>query len=401
MASNSFKLNTNGIMGNIADKINQIGDKEQQNFRMIPINLLVANEKNKYGIREIDELAETIKDVGLLQNLLVEPTENGKYKIIAGHRRFAALKKLNYEKVPCQVRSDLDDIDSEIALHRANDFRELTATEKAEKVARLEELYKLKKQRGEKVDGKIRDKIGKDMNLSGMQVQRLKNIHYKLIPELKELLDKNQITMANASDLSLLQEEQQKIAYNFLIANVNASKEEIESLKETLKNKDEKNQELDKTNQELNMNVIKLKGIVNEKDKKLNDISNSIEETKTKLQEEISKKVSDELKEKHEQDIKNLEIELNKQKDEKAKIESERNSIIQEKNKKDKELEEIKSSNKNIEEDIKVNAEIKVLIKSLEKTSNELIDFLNHKNVSQENIKLLKNYKENINKLIK
>ncbi|KKH62440.1 hypothetical protein DU75_03500, partial [Methanosarcina mazei] len=139
-------------------------------------------------MEDIEKLAEDIEENGLYHNLLVRPIEGGKYEIISGERRYRAHKLLNRKTVPCNVREELknNDIDMEIQLHKANhETRELSEMERARSVQRLEELYKLKRKMGFKIEGKIRDVIGQDMKLSGAQVQRLKKLN-SLIPELQE-----------------------------------------------------------------------------------------------------------------------------------------------------------------------------------------------------------------------
>lgn len=399
----SKEIKTKGIMANIANKVNTLDSKSQFNYKNIDLDLLIPNEKNQYGLRDIKELAEDIKELGLLQALLVEPVEDGKYKIIAGHRRHAAVKLLGWQKVECKVRTDLDNIDAEIALHKANNFRELTTSEKAAKIAELERLYKLKKKRGEKVEGKIRDKIGEDMNMSGMQVQRLKNIHYKLIEPLKKLLDEGKITMANASDFSLLNEDQQTIAFNFIVQNINASKEEIKGLKEALKKKDKEKEKIEKEKDSLNEELKRIEIVSKENEDKLREIEEDIENTKDKLKTEIEKDV--EIKNsKHIEDLQNK---LKKLEEDKKETENEQEEVLMER---EKEIEKLKSvieksnsTENNKLEEIKVNAEIKISLKNYEKSSSELILNLaksqNKISLANENIELIKKVKKEYKEL--
>jgi ParB family chromosome partitioning protein len=85
-------------------------------IEMIPLNKLVpstANVRKTGASTGIEELAASIKAHGLLQNLHVQPASGGKYEVVAGGRRLAALKRLAKQKaiaknfeVPCQVTSD-------------------------------------------------------------------------------------------------------------------------------------------------------------------------------------------------------------------------------------------------------------------------------------------------------
>ena len=72
-------------------------------FKEIPLGDLVigfGQARTKEVARDIDELADSIAQVGLLEPIVVSPTENeGQYEIITGQRRFLAHKELNKETI--------------------------------------------------------------------------------------------------------------------------------------------------------------------------------------------------------------------------------------------------------------------------------------------------------------
>ncbi len=86
---------------------------ETQSIQFIPLNQLIPSPRNvrrKDRKADIDSLAASISARGLLQNLCVVPSADGKYEVDAGGRRLAALKKLARDKtipkdfaVPCHV----------------------------------------------------------------------------------------------------------------------------------------------------------------------------------------------------------------------------------------------------------------------------------------------------------
>lgn len=195
----------------IADRVNKMDAKKNFNLLEIDIEDLRPSKNNFYGIRELDNLVESIKENGLMHNLLVRKLEDGKYEIVSGHRRFYALLRLEYKKIPCQVK-DMNDLDSEIHLIQANaQQRELSHIEKMKGVERLAELYKFKKANGEEVPkGKTRDIIGKDIGLSGVQVGRYMKVSEKLIEPLKDKLEEGSITLTQATTLSSLKEHEQE-----------------------------------------------------------------------------------------------------------------------------------------------------------------------------------------------
>lgn len=76
----------------------------------IPLEKLIVS---KFNVRrdpgDISELVESIKAVGVLQPILVRPTEDDKYEIIVGSRRFAAAKKAGLKTIPAIVKDLSDD----------------------------------------------------------------------------------------------------------------------------------------------------------------------------------------------------------------------------------------------------------------------------------------------------
>lgn len=215
----------------LADKINGV---EKQSFtKELDINSLVPSSNNFYGIREIEELAASIKENGLMHNIVVRKRADGIYEIISGERRYHALKSLNYKQVPCQVKENLSDLDAELILIQANaEQRELTSSEKMEGIKRLKAVYEKKKANGEQLPkGKTRDLIGADMKLSGVQVGRYQKVDKDLIKPLKEKLDKEEITLTQAHTISNLTEEEQQIIHEEIKdLDPKESKEEVEIL---------------------------------------------------------------------------------------------------------------------------------------------------------------------------
>lgn len=226
----------NGLKG-IADRVNKLDAEKNFNLQLIDIEKLIPSSNNFYGIREIEELAESIKESGLMHNLVVRKINDEDYEILSGERRYHALKSLSYKKVPCQVK-ELNDADGEILLIQANaKQRELTPTEKMKSIERLEQLYVLKKANGEEVPkGKTRDIIGKDIGLSGVQVGRYSKVSKKLIEPLKEKLDEGTITLTQADTLSNLKsKEQEEILNQISNTSTKLSNTEIDILVEGIK----------------------------------------------------------------------------------------------------------------------------------------------------------------------
>ena len=342
----------NSVSQNVK-KANEIEAKNNFNVQYIDIKDIERNKKNFYEIVNVDELAEDIKMNGLNHNLVVRKLDNGKYELISGERRYTALTQLVeqgneiFALVPCKV-IEANDIDSEIILIQANaQTRELTEIEKLEQVKRLTELYKTKKKNGEKVPGKIREIIANDLKLSPTQVGRYERINKNLIPELKEILENGNLTIANASEFSSLSEDNQKVILEIINNKVEISKEEATELKVKLKKlEQEKADELKRLENEKS---VEIRRIENEKDEALRSkklisdevlrLKSELDKSENKSEEEI-KELENQLREELKKDLDNKYLE------EIENIKNEANSNKEEKERYRKELEEMKAKSK-------------------------------------------------------
>ena len=353
----------NSVSQNVK-KANEIEAKNNFNVQYIDIKDIKRNKKNFYEIVNVDELAEDIKMNGLNHNLVVRKLDNGKYELISGERRYTALTQLVeqgneiFALVPCKV-IEANDIDSEIILIQANaQTRELTEIEKLEQVKRLTELYKTKKKNGEKVPGKIREIIANDLKLSPTQVGRYERINKNLIPELKEILENGNLTIANASEFSSLSEDNQKVILEIINNKVEISKGEATELKVKLRKlEQEKADELKRLENE---KLVEIKKIENEKSVEIKRIENEKDEalrSKKLISDEVLRLKSelDKSENKSEEEIKALENQLreelkkdldNKYLAEIENIKNEANSNKEEKERYRKELEEMKAKSK-------------------------------------------------------
>ncbi|MDZ7914762.1 MAG: ParB/RepB/Spo0J family partition protein [Rhodococcus sp. (in: high G+C Gram-positive bacteria)] len=86
-------------------------------IRDVELAQIIPNPKNiRHTVTGVDELAASIKELGVLSNLVVAPDSapgvseaDVHYVLIAGHRRYAAAEKAGLTVVPCLIRTDLTD----------------------------------------------------------------------------------------------------------------------------------------------------------------------------------------------------------------------------------------------------------------------------------------------------
>jgi ParB family transcriptional regulator, chromosome partitioning protein len=111
----------------------------------LPIEQITPNRfqpRTVFDDEKIEELSRTIHTHGVIQPIVVRPYEDG-YEIIAGERRYRAMKKLNWTEVPAIIRHLNDKETASIALIENLQREELTAVEEALAYQQLLELHSL------------------------------------------------------------------------------------------------------------------------------------------------------------------------------------------------------------------------------------------------------------------
>jgi len=112
----------------------------------LPIDEIVPNRfqpRTIFDDEKIEELSRTIHTHGVIQPIVVRKTSENQYEIIAGERRYRAMKKLQWTEVPAIVRNLTDKETASIALIENLQREELTAIEEAVAYQKLLELHEL------------------------------------------------------------------------------------------------------------------------------------------------------------------------------------------------------------------------------------------------------------------
>ena len=112
----------------------------------ISIDQIIPNRfqpRTVFDEEKIEELSRTIHTHGVIQPIVVRHYDGDRYEIIAGERRYRAMKKLNWTEVPAIVRNLNDKETASIALIENLQREELTAIEEALAYQQLLELHSL------------------------------------------------------------------------------------------------------------------------------------------------------------------------------------------------------------------------------------------------------------------
>lgn len=180
------------------------------------------------------EMADSVRQYGVLVPGLVRPKPEGGYEMVAGHRRKKASELAEKETVPCIVR-DLTDDEATIIMVDSNLQREqILPSEKA--FAYKMKLDAMRRQAGrpsknnsvppgQNFGQTSREVLADKSPDSNTQIQRYIRLTY-LIPELLDLVDnavlkekdKQQMALRPAVELSYLREEEQKALFDLIEA---------------------------------------------------------------------------------------------------------------------------------------------------------------------------------------
>ena len=202
----------------------------QERVMMLPVSELHDFPGHPFQVRddeEMEKLAESITQHGVLIPGLVRPRAAGGYEIVAGHRRKFASMKAGIREMPVIVR-DMDDDTAVILMVDSNVQREnVLPSEKARAYKMKLDAIKRKAGRPSKENSGQLDqnffnpysveKIAQDAGESTKQVQRYIRLN-ELIPELLEMVDGNEIKFNPAYELAFLRPEEQAVLYDILQA---------------------------------------------------------------------------------------------------------------------------------------------------------------------------------------
>ena len=176
---------------------------------------------NRYQPRQvfepnkIKELAESIDEHGLLQQIVVRPIEEDMFEIIAGERRFRALQSLNKTYADVIIR-DLGDEETAVVALIENIQREnLSVVEEAEAYKKLLEL-------GDTTQSELAKSVGKSQSFIANKLRLL-----KLAPKVIERLREGKVTERHArAMLSLSDEDQETLVETIISQKLNVKQTE-------------------------------------------------------------------------------------------------------------------------------------------------------------------------------
>ena len=207
-------------LADVLKGVPNLGTSKKQ-LEYIKRDLIDPDPNNFYSLTGIEELAANIQLCGLQQPILVRPIDGGRYMVVSGHRRRAAIELLaaeepeKWEEISCLVERDEASPElQQLRLIYANaNTREKSSSELAAEAEQVEELlYKLKDQ-GYDFPGRMRDHVAEAVKASKSKLARLKVIRENLIDEFEKLWEAGSLRDSVAYTLAQADQHRQKIIW--------------------------------------------------------------------------------------------------------------------------------------------------------------------------------------------
>ena len=225
-----------------------VDESPRARFRTKDISIfkMYRNTMNFYSVKDIEELAGDILLSGLKQNLelVYAPCEKGEYRIVAGERRWEALKYLvskgynDFELATSKLTTPQDDDEEQVEIIIANAYRAKTISDMIEEETRLKASLERMKAAGKKIkgydlqSGRLRDVISSMLHMSKTKIAQIEAVNNNLIPEWREELKKERLTFSAAYELSGMTEDEQREALGKFAETGELTHKEVKDMKE-------------------------------------------------------------------------------------------------------------------------------------------------------------------------
>ena len=246
MANAGKKFNLTELLNQRSKEVAEPMQQGQQSEAVTPqegvsgtadIYDLIPSKGNFYSVEDVQDLKQSIELLGVLQPLLVtDEEEDGKRRIIAGHRRRLAVMQLvdegkeRFRRVPILIKPKENAIIDRLALIMANRFREKTDWERMTEALETEKLV-LELKGSMNIPGRTRDLLAEIIETSPAQVGRYKAIYNNIIPELMAEFKANRIVVSVIYEVSGLPEDYQQQAAEVFRENEVLTLSDIKQLK--------------------------------------------------------------------------------------------------------------------------------------------------------------------------
>ncbi len=229
---------------------------EKNKIVELPISILkpsIYQPRKNFDKESLEELSLSIKEHGLLEPLLVKKSDEDKYEIICGERRYRACKLANLENVPCLIRDDLGDNGYAVALIENIQREDLNPLEMAQAFNLMLEECKLSQEDLAKTLGKSRSSIANIVRLNNLQ------------EDVKKMILANQIDLGHAKVLLSLDDPNLQLKAALYVIKKSLSVRQTEQLVKNIKLNNSEDLESTSTKEKVENNFCGLEEELNKK----------------------------------------------------------------------------------------------------------------------------------------
>ncbi len=187
----------------------------------VEVDLIHANPaqpRHEFDQQALEDLAASIKSIGIIQPITLRQEEDGTYLIIAGERRYRAAQLAGLESVPAYIRKVSDDAVMEMALIENIQREDLNAIEVALAYQQLQSRNGITQEELAQRVGKSRATVANFMRL------------LRLPAEIQLALKDKRLSMGHARALLGIEDAEQQVALYHLIVAQDLSVRKVESL---------------------------------------------------------------------------------------------------------------------------------------------------------------------------
>lgn len=202
------------VLKNVSDS-----DTGREQIEYIPLAQIDEDPNNFYQLNGLEELAANIALCRLQQPIRVRQKEDGRYIIVSGHRRRAALELLagdnpeQWQEAPCIVeRDEVSPSLQQLRLIYANaNTRKMSPAEISQQAEQVEKLLYQLKEEGYDFPGRMRDHVAEAVSVSKSKLARLKVIRENLDESWVDAWKAGTLTESQAYELAQMPKYWQSI----------------------------------------------------------------------------------------------------------------------------------------------------------------------------------------------
>lgn len=223
-----------GGLGSGLDSLFSDNTTEVQVKKTLRITEIEPNReqpRKNFSDEAITALAESIRDHGMLQPILVRPMEDGSYRIVAGERRWRAARMLGLDEVPVNIKEMTDTEAAQLALIENLQRENLNPVEEALGFKELIEKYGMTQDAVAKTIGRSRSSVSNSMRILALP-DRILN-----------MVEDGELSLGHAKALLSFENEDLMIATAVKAANGGLTVRQVErAAQKSLENEDEQSE---------------------------------------------------------------------------------------------------------------------------------------------------------------